>query len=132
MSKDTKKIPDLLPPAELLRDSPSSEYLDLLFAQIEHLERKSKGLLSGRVRTFGREGFVRYQFRATIPKINGLEVILFDLDRDPSLASCKEDLDEIRARFLDADVVRALRNMYSIALSTPDPFDEYPSKASEA
>ena len=119
-----KNIPDLLPPAELLCDSPSSEYMDLLVAQIHHLERKSGGLLSGRVRAFGRDGSVHFQFRATIPKIDGLEILLFSVDRDPSRASSKEDVDEVRDHFLDADVVRALRNMYSIALSTPDQFDE--------
>lgn len=119
-----RNIPDLLPPAELLCDSPSSEYMDLLVAQIGYLERKSRGLLSGNVRAFGREGLVRFQFRATVPKIDGLEVILFSVDRDPSRASSPGDVEEIKAHFLDADVVRALRNMYSIALSTPDQDDD--------
>lgn len=119
-----KNIPDLIPPAELLCDSPSSEYMDLLVAQIGHLERKSRGLLSGFVRAFGGKGFVRFQFLATIPKVGGFEIVLFSIDRDPSRASGHEDVEEVRAKFLDADVVRALRNMYSIARSTPDPADD--------
>lgn len=98
-------------------------------AQVGHLERKTRGLLSANVRAFGRDGAVRFQFRATVPKIEHLEVILFTIDRDPSRPSSAEDLEEIRAHFKDADTVRALRNMYSIALSAPEQWSDEPMKA---
>lgn len=118
--------PDLIPSAILLRKGllhkeHSSKFLELILAQVKYLEKKTNGLLSGRVIVTRSEYYDNYQFNLTVPKIANLEIILFSM-----LKNINPDIDEhsvrqIEQHFSNPKTIEMIASVQALARSIPIP-----------
>jgi uncharacterized membrane protein len=122
------EISDLTPSIDLLHnDESSTEFLKLMLAQISHLERKSEGLLSGKVIVSNFDHCVNYQISVTVPKISNFEVILFNVARitHPDMDVDEQSVEKVRNHFSSLRVLNLLKNVYTLARSVPIPKSPY-------